>query len=162
MLFIETCIFSSLKMKPSAMSKRKSKESSGESAECISQVSNIFIDYFVLKFKGLFHPLPSMSILFFFFSLGQLQRLVTWIQFLGLYCFCVCSVFLSASHLLLASSNKLLVTIIMQSGFVLLQLFVATDLHKSIFICLGFFYLPVHRANQNPGDFFSSSCQIGF
>lgn len=27
----------------------------------------------------------------------------------------------------------------MQSGFVLLQLFVATDLHKSIFICLGFF-----------------------
>lgn len=105
MFFNKTFIFSPLKMKPSAMSKRKLKESSAESAECISQVSSIFIDYFVFKLWN-FSILCRTCHSVFFFLLDLLQRLVQILDtiFRAVNGFYICSVFLSASHLLLASS----------------------------------------------------------
>lgn len=103
----------------------------------------------------LLHPLPFIS-LYFLSPLQQLQGFVqildTIIGVINVFCICISFSFSPVARFKCYSNN---VVKNLKDDLVLLQHFVAKDLHKSIFIYLGFF-LSSSLVNQNPGDFFSS------
>lgn len=91
----------------------------------------------------LLHPLPFIS-LYFFPPLQQLQGFVqildTIIGVINVFCICISFSFSPVARFKCYSNN---VVKNLKDDLVLLQHFMAKDLHKSIFIYLGFFCLPV-------------------